>query len=202
MKKKQAILLVIATMLLASLTIFAAQTYTVRVNGNTINGKVIVEKGTTYVPLRAISEALGCNVYVKNGVIDISNGVATLSDDVKIAEPTSPTTPTKTEVTPTVSNDKESKVSDDKMIEFATKCADKIIEEDGLKKTSYEVSKHDDKNYLIKMTHRAKDSTQMMITDYWLIIDDTAIFNTYINDNTRTNGYCGYHITEGNSIGL
>ena len=72
MNKKSLLLTIFSTMLLTSLTIFAAQSYKVVVNGNALNCKTIVQDNTTYVPLRAVTEALGANVNVSNGVITIT----------------------------------------------------------------------------------------------------------------------------------
>lgn len=72
MNKKSLLLVVFITMIFTSLTIFAAQSYKVIVNGNTLNCKTIVQDNTTYVPLRAVTEALGAKVNVSNGVITIT----------------------------------------------------------------------------------------------------------------------------------
>lgn len=86
----------ITTFLLITLSIstitLAAQQYTVYVNGNKIDGKVIIQDGTTYVPLRALSEALDCKVDVKNGIINVSNTTSSIQTSTP-SQPTTPTTP-------------------------------------------------------------------------------------------------------------
>lgn len=80
MNKKSLLVTIFTTMLLTSLSIFAAQSYKVIVNGNMLNCKTIVQDDTTYVPLRAVTEALGAKVSVSNGVITITNAVQNNND--------------------------------------------------------------------------------------------------------------------------
>ncbi|GAB6989550.1 stalk domain-containing protein [Paenibacillus pini] len=58
--------------------VFAANQYTILVNGSKIYADVKIINGSTYVPLRAVSEALGANVSLDTkGTISITNSTNT-----------------------------------------------------------------------------------------------------------------------------
>ncbi|OMD20339.1 stalk domain-containing protein [Paenibacillus odorifer] len=73
--------------------VFAATKYTIFVNGNKIAADVKVINGSTYVPLRAVSEALGANVNLDSkGAINITN-----QNNSQNNTPTTPSQPTPTQ---------------------------------------------------------------------------------------------------------
>ena len=63
-KKKLLISAVTTVVVAASMSIgaYAATTYNLFINGKMMNSEIIVKNGTTYVPLRLVSESLGANV--------------------------------------------------------------------------------------------------------------------------------------------
>lgn len=104
MNKKSLLFTIFTTMLLTSLTIFAAQSYKVVVNGKALNCKTIVQDNTTYVPLRAITEALGANVNVSNGTITITTNKSEASGNVS-PQPTTESKPSEVIVENTAKKD-------------------------------------------------------------------------------------------------
>ncbi|MCM3042470.1 stalk domain-containing protein [Paenibacillus motobuensis] len=88
MKKK---LLITLGIFLLSVSIatgaFAATKYSIVVNGNKINADIKVINGSTYVPLRVVSEALGAKVSLDNGTINITNPI---QNSIPVQQPTPP----------------------------------------------------------------------------------------------------------------
>ncbi|MBY9085033.1 DUF4352 domain-containing protein, partial [Paenibacillus sp. HN-1] len=74
----------------------AATKYSILVNGTKINAEVKIIDGTTYVPLRAVSEALGATVSLnQSGIINIISSTNKAATPVATAQP-SIATPTAT----------------------------------------------------------------------------------------------------------
>ncbi|MNH75651.1 Telomeric repeat-binding factor 2 [compost metagenome] len=106
MKKK--VLIVSGIILIAaSLTtgVFAATKYSLIVNGTKINTELKIIDGTTYVPLRTVSEALGAKVSISSNVINITTP-AIPSENSNI-----PSSPTKTLPESSITEDKASRTN-------------------------------------------------------------------------------------------
>ncbi len=78
---KKIVLAVTAGALLTSLAVYAADGVGIYVNGSKISQTGYLDNGTTYVPLRAVSEALGADVEW-----DGQNAVITMNEDTLVAD--------------------------------------------------------------------------------------------------------------------
>jgi len=88
MKKKFAIITaaVLSGAMLFSAGVFAARNYTVKVNDKVVNVDVKEINGSTYVPLRAVSQMLGAKV-------DFDPATSTIKINMPTSTTTQPTTP-------------------------------------------------------------------------------------------------------------
>lgn len=73
-------LLVLGTALITSVTVLASVNYSLYINGEKVDAKIIVENGTTYVPLRLVGEKLNADIRVVNGVISVDSNVIIQED--------------------------------------------------------------------------------------------------------------------------
>lgn len=81
MDLKKTIIIAASGLLLTSFAVYAADGVGIYVNGNLISQTGYLDNGTTYVPLRAVSEALGASVEW-----DGSNAHINMSEDTLVAD--------------------------------------------------------------------------------------------------------------------
>lgn len=189
----------ITTFLLVTLSIstitLAAQQYTIYVNGNKLDGKVIVQDGTTYVPLRAVTEALGCNVDVKNGVISVSNTTSSVPTPmIETPQTTSSNKPSEPVSPPIVQPPSNSNVlSQQEMLD----CFNQMIKKSSTGTGAYvgKTVKIVDVTYLSQnkmiVEFTIEDAYKIVTRKNEFLFTDIEAARVFMNGGLL-NGYCGF----------
>lgn len=75
-------LIILSTMLITSLTIFASQQYKVFVHGKELKCKTIVQDNTVYVPVTDITKAMGFESTIKDGKVNITSASSVINPPI------------------------------------------------------------------------------------------------------------------------